>query len=132
MKVPKNGRKKVGKMRTPPYKELPDWSEAKFFGFIRSGLRAKFSRWPPKYEVLTLASRPYKGENKRQKKEYQCSECNLWWVKTSVEVDHIVPCGSLRTFDDLPSFVARMFVGVDKLRVVCKDCHKAITAKGKT
>lgn len=44
-----------------------------------------------------------------------------------MEVDHIIPAGSLKSYEDLPGFVERMFVGEDKLQVVCKSCHKAKT-----
>lgn len=104
--------------RTPDYVEWPDWSESKFWGFIRSGLRSKWQRWPPKWEALKSA---------RHGKEYQCEQCRMLWKQRHVQVDHIIPAGSLRCAEDLPGFVSRLFVGPDKLRVLCLDCHKAIT-----
>lgn len=88
-------------------------------------------RWPPKWEVLKDAQRPYKGPKKSQKYEYQCDECTEWFVQKDVEVDHIIPCGSLKTYDDLPGFVRRLFVGKDGLRVVCKPCHKTKTQEAR-
>lgn len=84
-------------------------------------------RWPPKYEVIKKAQRPYKGPNPRQKYEYQCSRCSGWFALKNVEVDHITPAGKLNGFDDLPGFVERLFVGVRKLRLLCKPCHKVVT-----
>lgn len=100
---------------------------------MRSKMRSAFTRWPPKYEAMEEARRKYKGTNPRQKYEFQCSECHHWFVQTQVEVDHITPCGSLKSFEDLPGFVERMFCGKEGLRVVCKACHRAITkeARGK-
>lgn len=123
-------KKRGTKARTPPFDNYPTWSESKFWSFIRSGLRAKWSRWPPKFEALKRAHRPYKGEG-RQKHEYQCAICEDWYKQAEVEVDHIIPAGSLKGYDDLPGFVRRLFVGPEALRVLCKPCHKEVTKKEK-
>lgn len=117
------------KSRSPPFSEYPEWSEAKFFSFLRSGLRAKWSRWPSKYEVLAAAKRPYTGENKRQKFEYQCNSCKNYVPQKEISVDHIIPAGTLRTFEDLPEFCRRLFVGPDKLQCLCDACHAVKTAE---
>jgi len=119
--------KKTSRARTPPYPAYPEWTTAKVMAFLRSGLRSKANRWPPKYQVLNEAKRPYKGPNKRQKYEYKCAICKKWHPQKNVEVDHIVPVGSLTCLDDLPGFVERLFCSKDGLRVVCKPCHKIIT-----
>ena len=119
------------KARTPPWPPYPAWSTSKWWTFLRSKLRSAFTRWPPKYEVMADARRKYTGKNPRQKYEFQCAECRKWWKQTEVEVDHITPCGSLKAFEDLPGFVERMFCGKEGLRVVCKPCHKAITAEAR-
>lgn len=122
--------KKATKKRaalTPPFPHYPEWSTAKFWSFIRSGLRAKWSRWPPKFAVLKNAQRPYKGPNPRQKHEYQCSECKHYFPQREVEVDHVFPAGTLKDYSDLPAFVQRLFVGEGLLRVLCKPCHVLIT-----
>lgn len=97
--------------------------------FLRSGLRAKWTRWPPKYAVLAAAKRKYEGPNKRQKFEYQCAQCGGWFPQKEVAVDHIVPVGALRSLDDLPIFVAKLFVGPDKLQVLCDADHQVKTNK---
>lgn len=113
--------------KTPPFAPYPAWTEAKFFGFLRSALRTASTRWPPKYEVKNAARRKYVGDDKRQKWEFQCAKCGLWHKDKNVEVDHMIPVGSLRSFEDLPGFVERLFCPVDKLRVLCKPCHLEIT-----
>lgn len=118
---------KASRAKTPPFEQWPEWSEAKFFQFLRSGLRAKWSRWPPKYAVLAAAKREYKGDNKRQKFEYKCAKCRKYHPQKEVSVDHIEPVGTLRTFEDLPEFCRRLFVGIDKLQVLCKTCHNKKT-----
>lgn len=114
---------KKGRKTTPPFEAWPQWTEAKFWSFLRSGLRAKWSRWPPKYAVLAAATRPYNGPNKRQKKETQCAECKKWHPQKDISVDHITPVGTLRCYEDLPDFCRRLFVGIDKLQCLCKACH---------
>ena len=104
------------------------WTEARFFGFIRSALRRASSRWPPACkEVFEAARRPYKGRNKRQKWEFQCASCKKWKMRKDVQADHIVPCGTLRSFDDLPAFCTNLFCEVDGLQVLCKTCHNVKT-----
>jgi len=108
---------------TPPFEAWPAWTEAKFWAFIRSGMRAKWSRWPAKYAVLAEAKRDYKGEKARQKYEYKCAGCKKFYAQKEVSVDHIEPVGTLKCYDDLPTFCQRLFVGTDKLQVLCKKCH---------
>lgn len=103
------------------------WSESKYFGFIRSGLRRMSSRWPVKYQVMEEARRPYRGPDKRTKWEYQCNHCKQWFKTKDVAVDHIVPCGSLKTFDDLPRFVETLFCEKENLQVLCSGCHNIKT-----
>jgi len=95
------------------------WTEARFFGFIRSALRSAFQRWGPKYEAKEAARVAYNT--------YECASCGGWFGARQVEVDHIEPAGSLRCFDDLPSFAERMFCEVDGFQVLCKECHQVKT-----
>ena len=61
---------------------------------------------------------------------YLCANCKRMLDKKSVEVNHKVPLGSLKTYEDLPGFCERLFVeDINKLEVLCKDCHKEETAK---
>lgn len=115
--------------KTPPFPEWEKWTTARFWQFVRTALRGAFTRWPPKWEVLgdskrTLTEAQQKRRGVRHKYEYQCAACKKWYKQSQVEVDHIVPVGSLKTYDDLPGFVERMFVGKDKLQVLCKVCHR--------
>jgi hypothetical protein len=43
-------------------------------------------------------------------------------------VDHVIPAGSLRSWDDLPIFAERLFCerevdGVKRLQRLCDKCH---------
>jgi len=110
-------------MTTP----VKNWTDSRYFGFIRSALRAAFRRYPPKYQVIQEAKRKKKrgkaDKNGRQKWEYKCAECKKHWPNKVVIVDHIEPAGSLRSYSDLPQFVERLFCGPEGLQVLCKPCH---------
>lgn len=122
-------KKRVGKARTPPYVGYPEWSQARFFGFLRSALRSAYNRWPPKFKVLANARRPYEGADKRTKWEFQCACCGEWFKSSDVSVDHIIPAGSLNSFEDLAGFCERLFCSEEWLQVLCKLCHAKKTAE---
>jgi len=103
------------------------WTEARYFQFIRTALRGAWTRYPVKYQVLKKHSKPITG--RRHKTEYQCNECKKWFKQTEVQVDHIKPAGSLKTYKDLPQFVETLFCEADNLQVLCKTCHKEKTAE---
>lgn len=114
---------KKSRQRVPRTRAGGTLTESGYFSFIRSGLRAKWVRYPVRYQVLRKASRPVTGQ--RHKTEYQCSVCEGWFKQKEVEVDHYPnACGSLRTYEDLPRFCENLFCEEDNLRVICKTCHK--------
>ena len=115
--------------KTPPHPAYPAWTEARYWSFLRSALRAAWSKWPPKYECLKRAKRPSQSENKRLKHEFQCNHCKGWFAQKNVAVDHITPVGTLRTYDDLAGFVQRLFVSVEALQVLCDACHHVKTQR---
>jgi hypothetical protein len=122
-------KRKIVKPRVPRTRGGGTMTEAAYWSFLRSGLRSKSQRWPPRFKALNDARRFVKG--KRHKWEYLCAECHKWHKQKEVEVDHIVPCGTLKAYSDLPGFVERLFCEGDGLRIVCKPCHKRITAIAK-
>jgi 5-methylcytosine-specific restriction endonuclease McrA len=127
-------RKKVAKPRKSTVAKTRNagtMSESMFWSFIRSALRQKSRWWKPISEAKAKAKRAYKGPLKRQKFEYQCAECKGWFPDKKVNVDHIIPAGTLRCADDLPAFVERLFCEVDNLQVLCSTCHNIKTQKEK-
>lgn len=98
-------------------------TESAFWSFIRSALRQKSRWWKPISEAKAKAKRSYKGPLKRQKFEYQCAKCLQWFPDKNINVDHIIPAGSLKCANDLPGFVERLFCEVDNLQVLCSNCH---------
>lgn len=134
-----NGRKRPVAAKGKPRKVrstamssvIPEWTEARFWGFIRSTLRAGTNRWPSKWKVLATAKRNSESTNKRLKYEYLCNHCGLYYPSANVSVDHIIPAGSLKSYDDLADFVRKLFVGEEGLQVLCDGCHQAKTNREK-
>lgn len=98
-------------------------SSSAFFGFIRSALRNKSRFWKPVNDCRYKNRIPYKGDNKRRKWTYICEECKGHFDSKEVAVHHLVPAGSLLSFEDLPLFVKNLFCDGDKLKLVCSECH---------
>lgn len=115
--------------KTPPNENYPAWSDAKFWSFVRSGLRRKWIMWPPRFLAIQKARKAVR--NKRHKWEIKCSTCKKWKKLNEVQVDHIESVGTLKRYEDLPDFVRRLFVSVDKLRILCKKCHLEVTKNNK-
>lgn len=104
------------------------WTESQYFSAIRSALRLKFRYYKPMQEALNRASRPYKGDNKRIKKEFLCSCCKKWVVRKNCEINHKIPCGSLNSYDDIVPFIKRLTCeDVNSYEILCKECHLKIT-----
>ena len=107
------------------------WTEARYFSFIRSALRRASMKYPVKNDVLDAGrkNKP-KGAPGRHQYIYQCAECSKWYERKRIDVDHIVEAGSLKTFDDLPGFVSRLFCEADNLQLLCngpQGCHNKKT-----
>lgn len=103
------------------------WTSAKYFGFIRSALRRAWMKFPTRYQALNDAKRPYGGKDKRTKWEYQCNHCSKWFKTKEVQVDHIVPAGTLKSYEHLPAFVEKLFCEKANLQILCKPCHEIKT-----
>jgi 5-methylcytosine-specific restriction endonuclease McrA len=119
------GKKKQLKERT---RASGTMTEAEFWSFIRSALRQKSTRWKPIYTCKNKARRKNQSDNLRLKWEYQCAECKEWFPEKQIEVDHIVPAGTLTCAADLAPFVEKLFCEEEGLRVLCESCHAKVTA----
>lgn len=103
-------------------------TEAQFFAYIRSALRRLSIRWKPRNTFLSEIRRP-KDNGGRSKWEYPCSECKQYFIRAHIEVDHIIACGSLKSFDDIGPFVKRLLCEKDGFMCLCKECHRLKTNK---
>lgn len=82
--------------------------------------------WRTGEDYLNTLRRVNKGEG-RHKFEYPCEYCGKWFDRKQIELDHKVPCGSLRSIEDLPIFFSRLFVEIDGWQSLCKQCHATRT-----
>jgi len=118
-------RKRVGGVKTRCSETM---TEAQFLAWVRSALRSKWLKWPPRSQSIERARRAYKGPNKLQKWEVQCAICEGWYKLKEIEVDHYPhDAGSILSFEDIGPFVNRLYCEVSNLRVLCKPCHKTHT-----
>lgn len=108
-------------------------TESAYFSKIRSTLRNGFRWWLPMQQALKNASRKSQSLNKRLKFEYKCNHCNNWFPRKNVEIDHIKPVGSLRTWEDVVPFIQRLTPeDVNAYQILCKPCHLVKTKNDKT
>lgn len=107
-------------------------TEAQFLSWVRSALRAKSLRWPPRAKALELARRKYIGPNKLQKWEYQCKICEKWFKLKDVAVDHFPKsAGSILSIEDIGKFTDRLYCETDNLRILCHEDHAVWTCAEK-
>lgn len=99
------------------------WTEARYWQFIRTALRQATQRWPPRILAKRRVRRPYHGPNTRQKWEYQCCKCRRWYSDKQTQLDHIEECGTLKSLQDIAEFVRKLFCEEDGFQVVCLECH---------
>ena len=107
-----------------------DWTEGRFNSFVTSILRSGSRRWGPKYQTLNEAKTEKKVNSTtgRVAQHFLCAECQKDYPQKQVEVDHIVPIGTEKTWDE---FINGLFCEADNLQVLCKPCHKIKTLKEK-
>ncbi len=99
-------------------------TESQYLSWIRSALRSKSLLWPPRAKALELARRPYKGDNKTQKWQYQCAICQEWFKAKEVVVDHHPKAaGSILKWQDIGAFCNNLYCETDNLRVLCSNDH---------
>ena len=116
--------------KTPKTRNLNSLTESQFWGLLRSGLRRQFRFWKPLMEAKRLAKRPYTGDNKKQKFEYQCNHCKNWFKDSETQIDHVIPTGSLLSWDDVVPFLQKLIPeDVSSFQVLCKECHQTKTNK---
>ena len=129
-KKKKAAKKKVArKIKVVKTRNAGTMTEAQFFGWLRQVLRKASIYWKPIAQVRKEAQIHYKGPNKRRKFSYVCNNCKKEFAGTEVHVHHLIECGNLMSFQDLPGFVERLFCEKQGLILVCKSCHDKIHKK---
>lgn len=127
-KAKKTAKIKKKRAAAPKVRNAGTWSEGEFWQAIRSSLRARTRFWKPKLEALKKARRTSQSENKRLKWEFLCNECKNYFPQKNIQCHHEVEAGSLKSAEDLPGFVERLFTETGWI-VVCRSCHQKIHKK---
>lgn len=121
-------KKTITTPRVPRTRNYNTETESQHLGKIRAGLRNISRWWKPFQVALRMAGEKW-NVGGRIKTMYKCEGCKRLLDRKSVEVNHKIPVGSLKCYEDLPGFCERLFVeDVSLLEVLCKDCHKEETA----
>lgn len=117
----------------------PWQTEAKFITWIRGVLRKGWSRYPLKINFKNSVRYPVKNTNPRSMKRFpmswmiDCEICKKAFQQNDVEVDHIGDAGSFKTIDDILSYATHLFMLTpDKMRCLCKPCHKIVSHSQRT
>lgn len=113
--------------RVPLVRNGGTWSEAKYWGTIRSCLRRMSRFWKPAVAALHAARFASKGPHGR-KWLFLCADCNKPFPRKGVQIDHVVPCGTLTSFDHLPEFIRRLTPEDPAAYAIrCTACHQTKT-----
>ncbi len=125
---------KKGKFYTPRGIELTrnanTMTEAEYWSMVLSALRRTTRFWKPILSCLESGKRKSQSINKRLKFEYQCESCLNWFPKTSIQVDHIIPCGGINGYDKVIPWLLKAHIETGFQRL-CKPCHKIKTKEEK-
>ena len=104
------------------------WSQGRFEGWLRSHLRKISQKWPPIYETRTNARVDrgiYLCAGYKRKPHEVKGTLNK---RNNIFVDHIIPIGSIKSWD---TFINSLFSEHDNLQLLCKVCHDKKTKEEK-
>lgn len=125
--TPAKTQKKPRVSRVPKTRNAGTWTEAQYWQRIRSCLRRMSIYWRPARVALNAARIPCKGPN-GQKWAYICHDCQKPHPRKRVQLDHIVPCGTLTDYAHIGDFLRRLLPEEQGAYAVrCLACHQAKT-----
>lgn len=120
-----------------PWEEYPHiWkTEGAYLSFVRGGIRRYlWSKNPVKLEFEKEVTVKIPNTNAASKKRfpmvngYRCASCDGLFKAKEVQCDHKVGEHSLRSLDDIQSFVKGIvMVRKEDLQMLCKYCHEVKT-----
>lgn len=109
-------------------------TESQYWARVRSALRKTFAYWRPAQEAVKRAEcgsriNPKTG---RLKKIYLCASCGEADFIEAMQIDHMDPCGALRSPADLVTFLERLTCeDPARFQLLHKACHQAKTNEGR-
>lgn len=133
----RHGFKPKRRQMVPRTRNGGTWTESEYWTRICNALRKTFAAWVPMNVALKAARRPsQRADRPLLKWEYGCAHCHGWFPlkeagekgKKLVHVDHITPAGRMRSFEDLPGWIARLTEENPACyQILCTGCHTAKT-----
>lgn len=116
------------KNKTPWGEGKPWKTKSSFMVYLRGCLRLAWKRNPIKLNLIKKKRKRIEGKKEGTTRwGGTCSLCKEDFPQNMLEVDHIVPAGSLKDIPDIQGFVERLLIVTeDDLRIVCKQCNKSL------
>lgn len=122
-------------MNKTPWELYPEiWkTQSAWLSYVRGGIRkGLWQHYPPKLEFLKDRGELRENTNPRSKKRFplvkmwQCEQCNEWYSSKDIQVDHRVGHNSLRSIDEIGSYVEAMLFdcSFEDYAIMCVNCHK--------
>lgn len=113
---------------TEMWKAFPHvWkTKAAYFTWLRGALRRCWNHAPQKMECIKANRIRIDNGKGRMIWGAVCGMCGGTFPQNQVQVDHIVPAGSLQDVSDIEGFVTRLLMS-NELRLVCKGCNAALS-----
>jgi hypothetical protein len=105
-----------------------EWTVARMKSFIVSALRG--ARWPQKYKAISRAfvrEGPNPATGKKCKL-HRCESCHQLFPQGMMQADHRHPVVGPEGFTTWDEFIRRMFIEEDGYDILCKGCHRVVTA----
>lgn len=108
-----------------------EWTESRYFSFVKGALRAASQRWGPRNQCIRNA-RVGRGL-------YKCACCGKIGPPTlppeegkkrrikNIVADHIHPVIPVTGFDSWDATIERLFCELEGFQAVCAACHKIKT-----
>lgn len=114
-----------------PWEYTSAWkTRASFFSWLRGQLRKIDNKSPVKNEWKYANRIRIKNPNKDSAHEYiwggVCENCKKEFKENDLHIDHIIPAGSLRDWDDVLPFMQRLLASKER-RFLCIPCHRLVT-----
>lgn len=101
-------------------------SKSAFFSYIRGQLRRAWTHYPIAKKFKDKACRPNRRRG-RAKFVGECASCNATMAKSHLQIDHIIPAGSITSWETSGDFLRGLFTTSDNMRLLCKKCHNMVT-----
>ena len=59
--------------------------------------------------------------------KYCCEDCKELFPISQIDVDHIIPVGSLKSIEEVGEWAKRLFSDYSQWQVLCTHCHRMKT-----